>query len=167
MVEVVQKVLSAHGEVVTRRWGDVVSVELVENGQKTFSFQVATRDVQLSPPLPLGWVDVMSDSLDDLVASKMVALVERGAPRDFRDIRAVCSANLVQPKTCWELWRRRLIAAGSDPDMSRATLAVQTHLARISRARPVDMIENESLRTEARELRSWFAEVFLPQGAGK
>jgi len=35
----------------------------------------------------------------------MVALVERGAPRDFLDIYTVCQAGLVTLEECWELWR--------------------------------------------------------------
>jgi len=67
-----------------------------------------------------------------LVASKVVALVERGAPRDFRDIHALCRAGLTTPQECWELWRRRQQLAASDTDSARARLAVQTHLARMA-----------------------------------
>jgi hypothetical protein len=37
----------------------------------------------------------------------MVALVEHGAPRDFRDIHTVCMAGLSTPDDCWSLWRQR------------------------------------------------------------
>jgi predicted amidophosphoribosyltransferase len=49
----------------------------------------------------------------DLVASKMVALVKRGAPRDFRDVFTVCTAGLTTPSDCWQWWRLRQSAAGS------------------------------------------------------
>lgn len=76
------------------------------------------------------------DSFEDLVASKMVALVERGAPRDFRDIHALCTAELIAPAHCWQLWRQRQNLAGSDANPDRAKLAVETHLTRISLHRP-------------------------------
>jgi hypothetical protein len=96
----------------------------------------------------------------------MIALIERGAPRDFRDIRALCAAGIVQPAQCWDLWRRRVGATGLVPDAQRATLAVQTHLARIAGARPLEKIEDDTLRAEAHELRQWFADVFLTSLAG-
>jgi hypothetical protein len=86
---------------------------------KGFSFQIAQRAVQLQPPVPLSWANSLLDSLDDLIASKMVALIEHGAPRDFRDVYAVCHARLMTPKCCWELWRQRQTLAGSDADVAR------------------------------------------------
>lgn len=59
-----------------------------------FSFQLAHRLAQLAPPQSVLWTDVWLDSLPDLVAAKMVALVERGAPRDFRDIYTLCQARV-------------------------------------------------------------------------
>src|SRR5436305_10207428 len=94
------------------------------------------------------------DSLPDLVASKMVALVERGAPRDFRDIHALCAANLTSASECWDLWRRRQEQAGSDPDPHRARLAVETHLARITQHRPLESIADASQREEAERVRT-------------
>ncbi len=63
--------------------GDVVSVELLEGKRKVFSFQIAHRSAQLQPSVPLPWANSLLDSFDDLVARKMVALIERGAPRTF------------------------------------------------------------------------------------
>jgi hypothetical protein len=91
----------------------------------------------------------------------MVALVERGAPRDFRDIHALCYSALTTPKQCWQLWRKRQRLAGSDTDSHRARLAIQTHLARIALHRPLDEIPDPEQRAEAEELRSWFQEEFL------
>ncbi len=54
----------------------------------------------MEPSRNISWVDVKLDSLPDLVASKMVALIERGAPRDFRDIHAVCRAELLTGGRC-------------------------------------------------------------------
>ena len=91
----------------------------------------------------------------------MVALVERGAPRDFRDIYVLCQAGLITPHRCWELWRRCQRLAGSDTDSERARLAVETHLERIALHRPLAQIADPKKRAEAEEVRHWFLEEFL------
>jgi hypothetical protein len=101
------------------------------------------------------------DSFPGLVASKMVALVERGAPRDFRDIHAVCHAGLTTPPQCWQWWEGRQHLAGSDTDSGRARLAVETHLARIAQHRPLVEIADTHQRTAADQVRTWFATEFL------
>jgi hypothetical protein len=153
--------LAPLGEVRTRAWGDVVSIELLEGRRKVFSFQIAQRAAQLQPSAPLPWANSLLDSLDDLIASKMVALVERGAPRDFRDVHAVCRAGLMTPERCWELWRQRQTLAGSDADMARATLALQIHLERIVLHRPLAQIADPTERADAEQLRRWFVEEFV------
>lgn len=161
VIDTITATLESFGRVRTRTWGDVASVELSQEGRVTFSFQIASRSAQLEPPSLAPWADVLLDSFADLVASKMVALVERGAPRDFRDIYALCQANLTTPGECWELWRQRQQLAGSDTDRTRARLAVQTHLARITVHRPLGQISDPQQRTEAECVRSWFAGVLL------
>ena len=122
---------------------------------------ISVRSAQLEPSSFAPWIDVLLDSFADLVASKMVALVERGAPRDFRDIYALCQANLTTAGECWKLWRRRQQLAGSDVDSTRAQLAVQTHLARIAVHRPLEQITDPQQRAEAERVRSWFTGAFL------
>lgn len=161
VIRVLETMLASYGQIKTRTWGDVVSVELVVEGQVVFSFQIAARNVQLEPLVKLPWTDVWLDSLSDLVASKMAALIERGAPRDFRDIYAVCQAGLMTPEQCWALWRRRQQLAGSDTDQARARLAIETHLTRIEQHRPLSYIENASARAQAERVRHWFREAFL------
>lgn len=161
VVQVVQDVLRPFGSVRVRKWGDVVSVELWQEGQTVFSFQVARRSAQLAPPQPVPWMDVWLDSFPDLVAAKMVALVERGAPRDFRDIYTLCYAGLTTAEQCWTLWRRRQQLAGSDTDAARARLAVQTHLARIALHRPLNQIADPTERSAAEQVRTWFETEFL------
>jgi len=104
---------------------------------------------------------VLLDSFPDVLASKMVALVERGAPRDVRDIYALCQAGRTTPQQCWKLWRRHQQLAGSDMGSARARLAVETHLARIIQHRPLAQIHDLKQRAEAEQVRSWFAEEFL------
>jgi hypothetical protein len=107
------------------------------------------------------WADVLLDSFPDLVASKMVALVERGAPRDFRDIHSVCQAGLTAPSQCWQCWKDRQRLANSDVDASRARLAVETHLSRIEKHRPLALISDPGQRAEADSVRTWFKTEFL------
>ncbi len=161
VIDAVIAALTPLGKVRTRAWGDVVSIELGEGKRKVFSFQIAQRSAQLQPSTPLPWADSLLDSLDDLIASKMVALVERGAPRDFRDIYAVCQAGLVTVEQCWELWRRRQTLAHSDADRERANLALQIHLERIALHRPLEQITDLSERAEAEQLRLWFSQEFI------
>jgi Nucleotidyl transferase AbiEii toxin, Type IV TA system len=161
VLHILEEVLSQAGEVKTRAWGDVVSVELVRARKTVFSFQIARRSAQLEPSSLAPWIRVPLDSLADLVASKMVALVERGAPRDFRDIHAVCQAGLLTPRDCWRLWQRRQAAAGNSADVERATLAIQTHLARIAQHRRLDHIADSTQQQQAEAVRAWYLGAFL------
>lgn len=161
VLHILEDVLSQAGEVKTRAWGDVASVELVRAGKTVFSFQIARRSAQLEPSRLAPWIRVPLDSLADLVASKMVALVERGAPRDLRDIHAVCHAGLLTPRDCWQLWRRRQAAAGSSADVERARLAIQTHLARIAQHRRLDQIADSTQQQQAEAVRAWYGGEFL------
>lgn len=161
LIQVIETTLRSFGQVRTRTWGDVVSVELQIEGRTIFSFQVARRSAQLEPAVLLPWTNVLLDSFPDLVAGKMVALVERGAPRDFRDIYALCQAGLATPELCWELWRQRQQLAASDTDYARAKLAVETHLVRIEQHRPLAQIVDQQQREQATRVRAWFREIFL------
>ena len=157
----IEAALQPFGEIGTRSWGEVVSVELKIAGKKVFSFQIASRSAQLTAPERLPWADVSLDSLTDLIASKMTALVERGAPRDFRDVYTLVDRGLSSARECWAFWAERQEKVGSDVDRNRARLAVQTHLARIAQYRPLEKITDASQREEAARVRSWFEEEFL------
>ena len=161
VVEVLEATLQAFGQVKQRAWGDVISVELMLEGRVIFSFQIARRSVQLAPSVPSPWVDVLLDSFSDLVASKMVALVERGAPRDFRDVYTLCQADLTTPQQCWDLWRHRQRLAESDTDSERARLAIEMHLERIAQHRPLAQIADPADRAAAKRVRAWFRGEFL------
>ena len=161
VLRLLETTLSAFGNVRVRSWGDVDSVELSQDGKTVFGFQVARRSARLEEPVSAGWIAVPLDSLVDLAASKMVALVERGAPRDFLDIFNVCHAGLFSIAECWALWRRRQVLAGSDVEPSRARLAIETHLERIALHRPLEQIADVEQRKQARQLRDWFLSEFL------
>jgi hypothetical protein len=161
VVQALQDALRPFGLVRVRMWGDVVSVELRQKERAVFSFQVAHRSAQLAPPQSVPWTDAWLDSFPDLVAAKMVALVERGAPRDFRDIYTLCQAGVMTAEQCWALWRQRQQLAGSDTDAARARLAIQTHLARIALHRPLKQIADPTERAAAEQVRTWFEKEFL------
>lgn len=161
VVTALEKTLRAFGPVKTRAWGDVVSIELKSEGKQVFSFQIAQRSAQLEPAVPSPWKDVLLDSFDDLVANKMVALVERGAPCDFLDIYQICYESLATALRCWQLWCRRQELANSDTDLARARLAVLTHMARIEQHRPLDSVADDNARAEAKRVRMWFKEEFV------
>jgi hypothetical protein len=165
VLQTLEEVLRAVGEVKTRAWGDVVSIELRQAGKTVFSFQIARRSAQLEPAQSAPWIQVPLDSLADLVASKMVALIERGSPRDFRDIYALCQAGLLTPRHCWQLWQRRQQAAGSAADFDRARLAVQTHLARIAQHRRLEQIADPIQQQQAEAVRTWYMGEFLDAAA--
>jgi hypothetical protein len=161
VVEAIETTLQPFGQVRRRSWGDVISIELEVNAELVFSFQIARRDAQLEPSGLASWTSVLLDSFPDLVASKMVALIERGAPRDFRDIYSVCLAGLTTPAQCWQWWRERQKLAHSDADFERARLAVDTHLSRIEQHRPLAQIADTSQRAGAEAVRNWFRQEFL------
>jgi hypothetical protein len=166
VIELVETVLRPFGMVRTRIWGEVASVELSIDSKVAFSFQIAVRSAQLEESQTSPWGDILLDSFSDLIASKMVALVERGAPRDFRDIYMLGINRIISPAECWQLWQRRQDLTGSDKDTERARLAIETHLARIEQHRPLSEISDEAARQEAKETRSWIKDKLLSAVGG-
>jgi hypothetical protein len=102
IIQLLSHALNPYGKVSTRTWGEVVSIELQTDNAKVFSFQIAHRSARLKPAQQSPWQGVKVDSLDDLIASKMTALVERGAPRDFLDIYTLCQNSIVTAVQCWQ-----------------------------------------------------------------
>lgn len=162
VIAVLEATLAQCGQVRRRSFGDVTSIELAtEQKKKAFSFQIAQRSAQLRPSVSAQWTNVQMDSLLDLLASKMSALIQRGAPRDFRDIHAACHAGLATPMQCWQLWQQRQQLTNDDTDVARAKLAIAGHLERIEQYRPLTQIGNPSERIQAESVRHWFKEDFL------
>ncbi len=54
-----------------------------------------SRSIELDPPLPSGWEPILVESLADNVGAKMNAVVERGAARDFLDVRELATRGIV------------------------------------------------------------------------
>ena len=146
MLERIRNALQPFGSVSSREHGDVVSLELEENGQTVFSFQMARRSAQIGVGQPSPWPPVALDSLEDLIAAKMAALVARGAPRDFLDIRELCRVGLASVDECWRLWRLREEKRGvSAPDGVTAREAVLLRLSRIAQTRPLSALRTGSI----------------------
>jgi len=159
--QVVEETLRPFGPTRRRQWKEVSSLDLLLEGKVVFSFQVADRSVLIEPTSTLPWLDFSIDSLPDLIASKMVALVERGAPRDFLDIYTLCQREVVTPTDCWRLWKERQERADGDTSPNRARLAVESHLGRIARQRPLESIADPDQRRSSETLRCFFRQEFL------
>jgi len=157
MLEVMSEIATRHGlELRQRSWGETESLELLDDGRKVFSLQIAARDRYLDTPVATSWPPVRLESLHDNIASKMIALVERAAPRDFQDIHAVCQAHLINDEGCWACY----LAKNPDHDIATAQNKILHSLERLEMRRPLEMIESATAREQARRVRGWFREVF-------
>lgn len=144
-----------------RRFGETFSFELCREGKRHFSFQIAVRSVELEPPLVSPWPPIWIETLSDNIGSKMNALVERGAPRDFVDIKHVVTGNLSTVAQCWELWRRK----NSDQRVDSAKEKVLYHLTSLDMRRPLASIPDSGERARAERTRDWFRREFLGRQA--
>src|SRR5689334_9871896 len=61
VLQVIRDALQPSGDLRTRKWGEVVSIELLVGGKTVFSFQIADRSAQLEPTSTLFWADVGID----------------------------------------------------------------------------------------------------------
>lgn len=138
-----------------RTWGETISLEALDGANKAFSFQVSIRSVEIREPVRSPWGRFPIETLDDNIASKMMALVARGAPRDFLDIKEIIDSGLVSVARCWELWAEK--KPGIELDDAR--VRVQTHLARIEARMPIKRLPAER-RGAAAELRAWYRAEF-------
>ncbi len=157
----VEKALGAFGEIERQSFGDVARLRLLRGRKTIFSFDVAVRSAAIEEPVPSPWPGIAVDTIPDLVASKMAALVRCGASRDFRDIYMLCQHGLMDVARCWELWRARQLAAGEDADARPAACAVQSNLERITTARPLGAIADRTERAAAEKVRTWYAKEFV------
>lgn len=157
-VESVMRTLATrHGfEYRRRSWGETESLELLRDGLKQFSFQISRRTRSLDDTLPSMWQPVGIETLRDNVASKMTALVQRGAPRDFLDIHQLCTRGVTSVAECWQSFADR------NPDIPRdeAKRKVIARLAIIETTRPLATIEPSEARHQAARVRDWFHHVF-------
>jgi hypothetical protein len=162
LIKAISDALGRFGRVRLRSWGDVTSVELEREGKTVFSFQIADRSARIDEPMISPWPGhIKIDTLDELIASKMNALVERGAPRDFRDIFTICRSRISSPENCWKLWEKRRQLSHENAEKTRAFIAIRSHLSRLEAARPLEGISDPHERDEASRLRSWFEKELL------
>jgi hypothetical protein len=140
-----------------RVFGDTISFELLRDKKRVFSFQIALRSVELEPPIASPWPPILIETLADNIGAKMNALVDRGAPRDFSDIKRLADAGLVTVEKCWELWR----AKNRQPDAQAAKDKVRLHLTALQARRPLETIVDAAERERAGGTRKWFDQEFL------
>lgn len=161
VINFLKTTLKEFGEISIRRFGDVVSVDVKEKSQVIFNFQIASRSALLNSTVESPWHPIQLDSYDDLIASKMTALIERGAPRDFLDIYESCKQKLITVQDCWELWQKRERLRGNENmDKKIGCEALLLHLKRIEKIRPLESIENLEKRESAEKVRKWFKNEF-------
>lgn len=111
---------------------------------------------------------VSLDGFSDLVANKMVALVERGAPQDFLDIYTLCYEGLTTASRCWQLWKVRQESNGHMVKIKWAKMAVLNHVAQLGQAYAseeiVDPIEPNAIPIAPNaisHIQLWFQTDFL------
>jgi hypothetical protein len=156
-----QDIAVRHGlECRLRRWGDTESYDLLQDRQKVFSFQISSRTRYLDAPRPAGWTPVLIETLRDNIASKMVALVERGAPRDMRDVYELCTRDILTIDECWQLWKDKT----SRRDDREGRDKVLFHVERLELQRPLERIPSAHERVNAAALRHWFKYRFCAAG---
>ncbi|MBC8141114.1 MAG: hypothetical protein H7Y38_06705 [Armatimonadetes bacterium] len=127
------------------------------SNKKVFSFQISVRDVPLEEPLISAWPPLLIETFRDNIGSKMNALVNRGAPRDFLDIYRVVNDGLITAAGCWNLWQEK----NEGGDAGEAQGKVRTHLNRLEQRRPLESITSVAERESAAILRNWYKETFL------
>jgi hypothetical protein len=140
-----------------RGFGDTTSFELSRDRKRVFSFQIALRSVELEPPITSPWPPILIETLRDNIGAKMNALVDRGAPRDFADIKQLADAGMVTVQQCWELWG----AKNCQPDLTSAKDKVRLHLMALQGRRPLETIVDPTERRRASDTRTWFDKEFL------
>lgn len=138
-------------------WGEVNSVSLVENGKVVFSFQIASRTRQLAPYIESSWGGIRIESLEDNVASKMSAFVDRGVGRDFADVYQLHNRLGWSASDLWQLWRRK----NPDRELADAQAQARVKFEVLLRSRPLEKIANVAERNAAAVAREWFQKAML------
>lgn len=138
-------------------WGEVNSLAVQEGGTVVFSFQIARRTRQLAPYLPSPWGCVQIETLEDNVASKMAALVDRGVGRDFLDIRQLHVRLGWSSERLWSVWEQKHPLRSVADAQAKARLKLEV----LIRSRPLASIPEPDERAAAGAAREWFLNDFL------
>lgn len=148
---------AAHGLDYRRRtWGETESLELLRGSQKQFSFQISRRTLYLDDAIPAEWQPLWIETLRDNVGSKMTALVQRGAPRDFLDIYELVNRSLITIADCWQLWSLKNPGVPVDEAMRKVAARMES----IALTRPLDTIQPKAARESAALVRAWYRDTF-------
>jgi hypothetical protein len=147
-------------ELQVREWGETVSFELREK-KKVFSFQIAVRSRELEPARPSSWDPILIESLADNVGAKMNALVQRGAARDFIDIKELVSRGIVTVDQCWRWWQQK----NPGGDIQQAKAHALRHLEALEQRRPLSEIARPEERAIAQQAREWLRRCLLMNDA--
>jgi hypothetical protein len=157
--EVMQQVAAERGgRYQERRFGETLSFEIAEADGRRMSLQIAVRDIALDAPQDSPWAPILIETLRDNLASKMNALVNRGAPRDFLDIQKAVDSGLVGMEECWRLWSLKNPGQRVVDAKGKALL----NLENLAQRRPLEQIHDPIAREQARMVREWFRREFLP-----
>ena len=140
-----------------RRFGETLSFEIAEPDGHRMSFQIAVRDIALDAPQDSPWAPIRIESLRDNLASKMNALVNRGAPRDFQDVHKAVDSGLISAAECWRLWSLKNPGQRVADAQGKALL----NLEDIEQRRPLEQIADPTARAQAQVVRAWFHRDFL------
>lgn len=138
-------------EISKRNWGETASIEVKAGNKKIFSWQISSRTKKLDAYIPSPYGILKIETLKDNLASKMCALVARGAPRDFLDIHTAIKHNLTSWENCWTLWKAK--NPGKEQRLAEQNIAMS--LTGIEIRRPLPSVPEEQ-RARAAELRSFF-----------
>jgi len=139
-----------------RSWGETESLELLRGTVKQYSFQISRRTVTLDDVLPSSWQPICIETLRDNVASKMTALIQRGAPRDFLDIYHVCTRGVISKEDCWNAFTAKNPGIAID----EARRKIIARLAMIESTRPIETIQSVEARQQAACVRDWYHRFF-------
>ena len=134
-----------------RTWQETSSIEIVLGKEKIFSWQIAERSVKLAPYLASPYGRVKIETIEDNLASKMTALVARGSARDFRDIHAAVTRQIVSWEECWQLWEAKNTGLARTMGERQVALFLQA----IEKRRPLSTLPEEQ-RQEAAALRTFY-----------
>ena len=150
-----------HGLAVNeRRFSEVVSLELHDPAkrQAICSLQLAYRDRFLGPPTPTIWPPLRIEAMTDTLASKMTALISRGAPRDMLDVYTACQQGLTTAGELWALWQDK--NSGLRPRDARHQLLA--HVTALEARRPLASLPPPE-REAAGATRAWLATVLAAE----
>ena len=104
---------------------------------------------------------VSLDGFSDLVANKMVTLVERGAAQDFLDIYTLCYEGLTTASQCWQLWKLRQESTDYTAKTVWAKTTVLNHIAHLTKKHSLEQVSDPIECSAQSHICMWFQTDFL------